>query len=76
MRIMSFLAGTLAGAVVGATAALLLAPASGEELRTEARERYETIIDDARQAAAEKQSQLEAQLEALRRPKAAQKDSL
>jgi gas vesicle protein len=76
MRIMSFLAGTLAGAVVGGTAALLLAPTSGEEMRLEARERYEAIIEEARRAASEKQAQLEAQLEALRRPKTAHEESM
>ena len=69
MKIMSFLAGAMSGAVVGATAALLLAPASGEELRAETRQRYESIIAEARQAAADKQAELKAQLEALRKPK-------
>ncbi|MBI3363128.1 MAG: YtxH domain-containing protein [Chloroflexi bacterium] len=69
MKIMSFLAGAFAGAVVGATAALLLAPTSGEHVREQARERYETLIADARRAAEEKQEQLKAQLEALKAPK-------
>ena len=69
MKTMSFLAGAFAGAVVGATAALLLAPSSGNQLRLQARERYETLIDEARKAAQEKQEQLKAQLEALKAPK-------
>jgi gas vesicle protein len=68
MKIMSFLAGALSGAVVGATAALLLAPASGEELQLEVRHRYESIVDDAKSAAAAKQAELKAQLETMRRP--------
>ena len=68
MKIMSFLAGAFAGAVVGATAALLLAPASGKELQEQARERYEHLIEDARQAAQDTQDQLRAQLEALKAP--------
>lgn len=71
MKITSFLAGALSGAVVGATAALLLAPASGEELRAQARERYETLLRDAREAAATKQAELKAQLEALKAPRTA-----
>jgi gas vesicle protein len=69
MKIMSFLAGAMSGAVVGATAALLLAPASGEDLRLETRRRYESILAEARQAAADKQAELKAQLEELRKPR-------
>ena len=69
MKIMSFLAGTFAGAVVGGVAALLLAPSSGQDLQLEVRHRYETIIDDAKSAAAEKQAELKAQLEMMRKPK-------
>lgn len=68
MRITSFLAGALCGAVVGATAALLLAPASGEELRGQARERFDALVDEARRAAREKRAELEARLQALKRP--------
>lgn len=71
MKIMSFLAGAFSGAVVGATAALLLAPASGDELRTQTRQRYEALIRDAREAASKKQSELKARLESLKAPKAA-----
>jgi gas vesicle protein len=69
MKIMSFLAGVFSGAVVGATAALLLAPASGEDLQLEVRHRYQTIVDEAKAAAAAKQAELKAQLEALRQPR-------
>lgn len=68
MRITSFLAGALCGAVVGATAALLLAPASGEELRGQARERFDALVDEARRAAMEKRAELEARLQALKHP--------
>ena len=66
MKIMSFLAGAFAGAVVGATAALLLAPAPGDQLQAQARQRYDRLIEDARQAALDTQAQLRAQLEALK----------
>jgi len=38
-----FIAGAMCGAIVGAVAALLLAPASGVELRQQARARFEEI---------------------------------
>ena len=69
MKFMSFMAGLFSGAVVGAVAALLLAPASGEDLQLEVRHRYETIVDEAKTAAASKQAELKAQLEALRQPR-------
>ena len=49
-KIFSFIAGSLCGAVVGATIALLLAPASGEELRGEVVNRWEEALNEARQA--------------------------
>jgi len=70
-RIMSFLAGTLCGAVVGSVAALLLAPASGKELQSQARERFDDLVEDARRAAETRRAQLEAQLNALKSPRKA-----
>jgi len=67
-RMMSFLAGTLCGAVVGAVAALLLAPMSGQELQGRARERVEYVIDEARSAAEAKRDELEHQLDVLMGP--------
>ena len=68
-RMTSFLAGVMSGAVVGSVAALLLAPISGRELQSRARERFDTLVEDARSAAETKRVQLEAQLEALKAPK-------
>jgi gas vesicle protein len=68
-RIMSFFAGAFCGALVGSVAALLLAPMSGRELQTQARDRVEGIVDDARDAAEARRRQLEAQLEALTAPR-------
>jgi gas vesicle protein len=64
----SFLAGALSGALVGAVAALLLAPMSGERLQIQAREQFDHVMADARAAAESKRAQLEAQLAALKRP--------
>ncbi|MEW6567623.1 MAG: YtxH domain-containing protein [Chloroflexota bacterium] len=68
-RMMIFMAGTFCGALVGAVAALLLAPVSGEELRSQIRGRYQGLVEDVRQAYQSRRAQLEAELEALRSPR-------
>jgi gas vesicle protein len=70
-----FFAGLMSGAIVGAVAALLLAPMSGRELQAQTRDQFDTLIKDARQAADVKRVQLEAQLEALKAPKPAEKQA-
>jgi gas vesicle protein len=65
-RFMSFLAGALCGATVGAVAALLLAPMSGMELQEQTREEFDSLWSDARHAAEAKRTELEAQLAALK----------
>lgn len=65
-RFSSFVVGALCGALVGSVAALLLAPASGEELRGQAQERFKEFSDEVRQAYEERVAQLEEELEALR----------
>jgi hypothetical protein len=67
-KLVSFIAGAMCGAIVGAVAALLLAPASGIELRQMARSRFDEMLTEGRQAAADRRAELEAQLAALRRP--------
>ena len=64
-KILSFMAGTLCGAVVGATVALLLAPASGEELRGEMVNRWEDALNEARLAMEETRRDLQAQFEMM-----------
>jgi gas vesicle protein len=68
-RIMGFLAGAFCGAVVGSVTALLLAPMSGRELQAQARERFDDLIEEAREAAQTRRAQLEAQLAALKAPR-------
>lgn len=68
-KVTGFLAGMMSGAVVGSVAALLLAPMSGHDLQTRAREEFNDLLEDARSAAETKRVQLEAQLEALKAPK-------
>ncbi len=67
-RMMSFLAGAMCGALVGAVAALLLAPMSGRQLQTEARGQFDQVWSDARSAADARRTQLQNQLAALRAP--------
>lgn len=47
-KFFNFVAGLLSGSVVGATAAILLAPASGDELRADARARWEEAVGAAK----------------------------
>lgn len=65
-RMMSFLAGLLTGALVGATTALLLAPSSGEDLRAEMVGRWEEALTEARQAMEETRLQMQAQFEQMK----------
>ena len=61
------LLGVLAGALVGAAAALLLTPYSGKELQGQIRTRAQELIEQGKQAAAARRTELQAQLEAFKR---------
>jgi gas vesicle protein len=67
-RAISFLSGALMGALVGTTLALLLTPASGEELRTKMQEQAQRIQAEVKTASEKRRSELEEQLETLRKP--------
>ena len=67
-RLVGFIAGAMCGAIVGAVAALLLAPAPGIELRHNMRARFDEMLAEGRQAAVDRRAELEAQLAALKRP--------
>jgi gas vesicle protein len=66
-KTVSLLVGLLAGAVVGAAAATLLAPYSGTELQQRMRARVQELIEEGRRAASARRAELEAQLEAFKR---------
>lgn len=68
-KFLSFFAGTIMGALVGATLALLLAPFSGETLRGQIRGRIAALQDELVQAANERKIELETQLETMRQSK-------
>ena len=67
-RYLSFLVGGVIGGLVGATFAILFAPASGEEFRGQIRQRAITLQDDVKTAAAQRRAELEEQLAALKAP--------
>lgn len=64
-KALSFVAGVFCGAVVGAAAAILLAPSSGEDLRHDMVNRWERALEEARQAMEETRLELRAQFEQM-----------
>jgi gas vesicle protein len=67
---MGFLTGITVGGLVGSTIALLMAPESGENLRSELRLRGETFYNEVRQAADERKIELRQRLDEMRMPHA------
>ena len=65
-KFFSFFVGTVMGALVGATVALLLAPSSGETLRGQIQERFVALQDELVQAASERRAELAEYLASLR----------
>ena len=72
-RFGNFMVGIITGALVGSIAALLLAPMSGEELRTQAAERADAVRQDVLEAYEARVAQLEAELDRLRKPPSEEK---
>jgi len=68
-KFLSFLGGTLMGALVGATVALLLTPSSGETLRAQIHDRFAALQDELAQAATDRKIELEDYLNNLRQQK-------
>lgn len=69
-NVIGFMAGLMCGAVVGAVAALLLAPVAGSELQQQFKSSVNAMLAEGKQAAADRRTELEAQLAALKQPKA------
>jgi gas vesicle protein len=69
-KIFSFMLGAFTGGLLGAAAALLLAPSTGNELRNEAASRLQRLQKELTDAKEQKRAELEGQLQALRAPKA------
>jgi gas vesicle protein len=68
-RMFGFLIGVFVGALVGSTVALLLAPESGEKLRTEIRGRGQGFFNQVKSAADSRRIELRGRLESLRAPR-------
>ncbi len=66
-KVLVFMGGIIAGAIMGGAAALLMTPQSGENLRSQARSRYQDAMDAGRKAADERKQQLVAEYEAMKR---------
>jgi gas vesicle protein len=64
----NFLAGVMMGGVVGATIAILLAPSSGEDIRTQLQNRATRLKDEVKAVAEARRAELERELAALRAP--------
>jgi len=60
-KVLGFTAGAICGALVGAVVVLLFTPASGSELIRGAEERWQLTLEEARNARAAKQHELEEQ---------------
>lgn len=65
-KFFSFLAGAMCGAIVGSVTALLLTPASGNELRNEVVNRLEEAKREAQAAKEERMRELKAQFEQMK----------
>jgi gas vesicle protein len=68
-RMFGFLIGIFVGGVVGSTIALLIAPESGERLRSEIRGRGQNFFSDVQQAADERKIELRHRLDVMRTPR-------
>lgn len=67
-KMFNFFVGLMMGGLVGATVALLLAPASGEEVRSQLQEQTIRLRDEVKAVAEARRAELERELSALRAP--------
>lgn len=67
-KAMAFVFGAVMGGVIGGLTALLLAPYSGEELRTVIQKEVDNIQIEIKEAAQKKRAELEEQLDELIHP--------
>ncbi len=65
---LSFIIGTILGALIGASLAILLAPTSGQQLRDQIGERTRNFSQEVEMAAQTRRAELEKQLAQLRAP--------
>lgn len=67
-RLFAFVLGAASGALIGASIAILVAPESGEDLRSGLRNRFERLRAELEDAAGERRAELERQLNSMRNP--------
>jgi len=60
-KVFSFSAGAICGALVGGVLVLLFTPASGEDLLQAANDRWQSALNEGRQAMVERRRELEGQ---------------
>ena len=68
-KVFSFLTGIITGGLVGAVAAILMAPMSGEDIRGQLQEGTSRLGEDIKAAAQARRAELERELEVLRAPR-------
>lgn len=68
-KAMAFIFGAVFGGMLGSITALLLAPYSGEQLRTVIQKEIDNIQTEIKEASQKKRIELEGQLEELIHPK-------
>ena len=71
MKLLKFLLGIAVGMAVGWSLGTLFAPQSGKETQEMARQRVDWIREEARGAAEQRRTELEAQFAALKTPRPA-----
>ena len=68
-RMFGFLIGVFVGSLVGSVIALMLAPESGETLRSQLRDRGQNFLNDVRHSADARRIELRKRLDDLRAPR-------
>lgn len=68
-RYIRFVFGAALGGIIGSTLAILLAPSSGEALRNKISDYFVQTRNEIKEAAVQRRSELEMELETLRAPK-------
>lgn len=67
-KMFNFIIGMMMGGLVGATVALLLAPTSGEDIRSQIQEQSIRLRDEVKSVAEARRAELERELARLRAP--------
>jgi gas vesicle protein len=67
IKAINFMAGIICGALVGAVTALLLAPSSGQQLRSDVISRWEEALTEAKVAMEETRRQMQEQFEQMQK---------